>query len=109
MNPCRRIMAAAPRIRDFRAGCLYMPILRMVHEHRPFWHLMGDDSPCRNEPIPVIYFEPIIVIDVMRLCILHTDPDVRSASRSEERRVGKECRSWWSAEELNENVLYVVM
>src|SRR5688572_32962319 len=51
------------------------------------------------------HFEVVVGLHPRRMRIAALDPAI--GLRSEERRVGKECRSWWSPYHLKKKVIYM--
>src|SRR5256885_12306749 len=63
---------------------------------------------CRREsPVPDISSEKQEVIGFRCRCCTHNDCFNASTIRSEERRVGKECRSRWSPYHLKKKTIYI--
>ncbi|MNB85423.1 hypothetical protein D3C75_323350 [compost metagenome] len=80
MNPGWRIMASAAGIGNLRPRHLNMLVLGMVHEHGASWHPVADHRPCSNDPVTVVYFQPVIIGNVMGCRIVIVDPYRRASA-----------------------------
>src|SRR5690606_40104816 len=85
-------------IRDFHVTGVQtcaLPIYLVGHWTEGLSHLVRRSAACRHRGGHPVVYQEALSADIARVF-----PDPRSlCRRSEERRVGKECRSWWSADE----------